>query len=52
MKRTHAQKLPDTVRPPAGTPEKVGGVQRRVLFNCAAPWSHAAGLSVGRVGGH
>jgi hypothetical protein len=31
-----------------GTPDKSGGVQRRALFNCLAPWSHTAGLSVAR----
>jgi hypothetical protein len=32
-----------------GTPTTPGGVQRRALFNCAAPWRHAAGLSVARL---
>ena len=31
-----------------GTPEQAGAVQRRALFNCPSPWSHAAGLSVGK----
>ncbi len=34
-----------------GTPDKAGSVQRRALFNCAAPWSHVAGLSVGSLSG-
>jgi hypothetical protein len=33
-----------------GTPDKAVGVQRRTLFNCVAPWSHVAGLSVARLG--